>query len=82
LCNLKLGDINYERMSIHIRQGKGRKDRIVPLAAYMAEGLRRYIADEKPPTVGFLMERATTPITAVGGISSVMREVLKKTSIS
>jgi integrase/recombinase XerD len=31
LVRLKVGDIDSERMVIHIRQGKGRKDRDVPL---------------------------------------------------
>jgi site-specific recombinase XerD len=81
LCNLKLGDIDYERMSIHIRQGKGRKDRMVPLAEYMAEGLRRYIAAEKP-TVWLFNGKDKNTNYSSRGISSVMREALKKTSIT
>ena len=27
--NLKVGDIDAERMKVHIRQGKGKKDRFV-----------------------------------------------------
>ena len=81
LCNLKLGDIDYERMSIHIRQGKGRKDRIVPLANYMAEGLRAYIAAEKPNVWLFNGKDNNTNYSS-RGISSVMREALKKTTIT
>jgi len=43
VINLKLSDIDYERKTIHIRQGKYKKDRIVPLSDYMARGLKKYI---------------------------------------
>jgi site-specific recombinase XerD len=81
LCNLKLGDIDYERMSIHVRQGKGRKDRMVPLANYMAEGLRGYIAVEKP-NIWLFNGKSSNSNYSSRGISSVMREALKKTSIT
>ena len=46
--NLKIADIDFERNTIHIRQSKYLKDRIVPLSSYMARGLRKYLAVEKP----------------------------------
>jgi site-specific recombinase XerD len=36
--NLKISDIDFERKTIHIRQSKYKKDRIVPLSDYMATG--------------------------------------------
>jgi len=48
VINLKLSDIDFERKTIHIRQSKYKKDRIVPLSDYMAEGLRKYMAAEHP----------------------------------
>jgi len=81
LCNLKIADIDFERMSIHIRQGKGRKDRIVPLSEYMAKGLGRYIAAEKPNVWLFNGKNSNSNYSS-RGISSVMRAALKKTTIS
>jgi integrase/recombinase XerD len=46
--NLKIPDIDFERKTIHIRQSKYLKDRIVPLSDYMARGLRKYLYAEKP----------------------------------
>ena len=46
--NLKIPDIDFERKTIHIRQSKYLKDRIVPLSDYMARGLRKYLDVEKP----------------------------------
>ena len=39
---LKVSDIDSERRVIHIRQGKGARDRDVPLTAKLLEALRQY----------------------------------------
>lgn len=40
VATLKVGDIDGKRMLVHVRSGKGRKDRLVPLAASLLELLR------------------------------------------
>jgi integrase/recombinase XerD len=42
LCHLRPEDIDKERMVIRIREGKGRKDREVPLSPKLREQLRTY----------------------------------------
>src|SRR5260370_19961095 len=37
MCHLKVEDIDSDRMLIHIRQGKGRRDRDVPLSRKLLE---------------------------------------------
>ena len=46
--NMKISDIDFVRKTIHIRQSKYKKDRIVPLSDFMAKGLKKYLAVEKP----------------------------------
>lgn len=48
VCNLKIADIDSKRMLIMVRQGKGRKDRIVPLSQTTLETLRNYFKAFKP----------------------------------
>ena len=67
LCRLKVEDIDSTRMLIHIRQGKGGKDRDVPLSPKALETLREYWRWMKPKTYMFPGtingSRADKPIT-------------------
>lgn len=81
VINLKISDVDFERMTIHIRQSKYKKDRIVPLSPAMAVGLKKYIKAENPHIWLF---NGKTPGSkySTRGLSWVMRENLKKTSIT
>lgn len=48
VTNLKICDIDSDRMIIHIKNAKGRKDRIVPLSGYVINLLRDYYRIYKP----------------------------------
>jgi len=81
VINLKLADIDFERMTIHIRQSKYKKDRIVPLSPIMAQGLKKYIRAESP-YIWLFNGKECDGRYSVRGLSWVMRETLKKTSIT
>jgi integrase/recombinase XerD len=80
VINLKISDVDFERMTIHIRQSKYKKDRIVPLSPTMAVGLKKYLKAENPHIWLFNGKDASGKYS-VKGLSWVMREALKKTSI-
>ena len=48
ITNLKIEDIDSKRMLIHIKNAKGRKDRIVPLSQKVLDLLRTYYKQYKP----------------------------------
>ena len=54
LLNLTIKDIDSQRFLIHIRHGKGAKDRYVPLAKRVLEILRDYYRSEKIKPVNYL----------------------------
>jgi integrase/recombinase XerD len=53
ICNLLITDIDSKRMIIIIRQGKGDKDRLVPLSENVLKVLRQYFTEYKPKTYLF-----------------------------
>ena len=81
VINLKISDVDFGRKTIHIRQSKFKKDRIVPLADSMAIGLKKYLAAENPH-IWLFNGKEPDGRYSVKGLSWVMRESLKKTSIS
>jgi site-specific recombinase XerD len=81
VINLKLSDIDFERKTIHIRQSKYKKDRIVPLSPTIAKGLKKYLRSEHPIT-WFFNGKELGSQYSVKGLSWVMREALKKTTIT
>lgn len=47
LLNLKLTDIDLENKSLFVRQGKGNKDRVIPICDRLAETLGRYLVERQ-----------------------------------
>lgn len=47
LLSLKFTDIDLENLSIFVRQGKGSKDRIIPISYKLAEILKKYLSERK-----------------------------------
>lgn len=46
--SLRLGDLDFDRLHLKVVQGKGKKDRYVPLSSHLVRGLKVYIEAEKP----------------------------------
>jgi site-specific recombinase XerD len=81
VCNLKIGDIDSDRMLIHVEQGKGRKDRKVMLSPGLLQLLRDYWREARPagwlfpgkpkinPLSSRQLNRAFKSATHIAGIS-------------
>jgi integrase/recombinase XerD len=80
VINLKIADLDFERKTIHIRQSKFKKDRMVPLSDLMATGLKKYLSAEHP-YVYLFNGKEPDGRYSIKGLSWVMREALKKTEI-
>jgi len=46
--SVRLQDLDFDRKQLKIVQGKGKKDRYVPLSEHLIRGLQKYIEAEKP----------------------------------
>jgi site-specific recombinase XerD len=45
---LDLGDVDFEQELVHVRSGKGARDRVVPLGEEAAHWVARYLRDARP----------------------------------
>lgn len=85
--NLKVGDIDQERMKVHIRQGKGRKDRFVTLPKVTLLALRAYWATHRNARLLFPSGKtpknrhsAKAPMDR-GGLQKSMRVIVRDCGI-
>lgn len=51
--SIRLQDLDFDRQRLMVYQGKGKKDRYLPLSEHMIRGLKTYIDAEKPETYLF-----------------------------
>lgn len=72
--NIKLSDIDSKRMQVNIQEGKGLKQRKVPLSPLMLDTLRRYFKAYKPQH--YLFEGAGGKGTHLG--VGAVREICQK----
>ena len=52
MCNLNVGDVDLDTLAVTIRQGKGRKDRMVYIGARTARAVSRYLGERIDPLDG------------------------------
>lgn len=81
VLSLQVGDIDSGRMKVHIRRGKGSKDRLVTLPQLALETLRRYWKSHRHPTWIFPNgrngeeRRAATHIMDRGGVQKSLKAI-------
>jgi integrase/recombinase XerD len=78
---LELKDIDSDRMQIHVRQGKGRKDRYVTLSTLMLRGLRQYYEVCKPKRYLFNGQKPGEPL-AERAMQWVLNQAVRKAGLS
>jgi site-specific recombinase XerD len=47
LLHLMMTDVDIENLSIFVRQGKGNKDRVIPMSFTLAQSLSQYLEERK-----------------------------------
>ena len=80
LC-LQVGDIDSARMVLHVRQGKGGKDRLVPLSLRLLEDLRAYWRLCRPRTWLFPGKKPGQPLSR-GNVQRNFRRTARRAGIS
>jgi integrase/recombinase XerD len=78
---LRVEDIDSKRMVIRVHQGKGKKDRYVPLTPTLLAVLRKYWNTYRPKGVLFPSQRGGAALTQ-GSLTNVCVEARKKAGLS
>ena len=81
IVNLKMQDIDRERMVITIRQAKGRKDRQVMLSAALLDLLSIYYAEEKNKPKVYLFEGQYEGQYGKRSIEHIMKAAKRKAGV-
>jgi site-specific recombinase XerD len=81
LLHLQVRDIDSARMVLHVRQGKGGKDRLVPLSLRLLEDLRAYWRHGRPRTWLFPGHKPGRPLSG-GGVQRLFRRVARAAALS
>ena len=87
-CGLRIGElvalevksIDLHRGMLHVVQGKGRKDRYVPLGAMLCRGITSHIEAESPKKWLFTGKDSSVPMST-RGTTWVVNEAVKKCNI-
>ncbi len=79
LVNLRISDIDSERMQVLIKRGKGKKDRYVVLPESVLSDLRKYYIQYQPDD--FLFEGQRGGQYSVRSVQQVFHTALKKAGI-
>jgi len=82
LCRLKTSDIDSKRMCLRVDQGKGCKDRYVPLSVRLLEQLRDYWRRASPPAQWLFSGHPTDRAMTRSGPSWIYRTAAKKANIN
>ena len=86
---LQVGDIDKDRKVVHIRNGKGGRDRVIPLPTVTLRGLRAYYQTHRNPTwifpalgqnMGRNAQAAAKPVSS-SGVQGALRRTVKKLGI-
>ncbi len=78
IVNLRIEDIDSKRMLIHIKNAKGRKDRLIPLSPYVLELLRQYYKEYKPEE--YLFNGQNVKQYSVGSCQKIYKKYIDKHS--
>ena len=78
IINLKIEDIDSKRMLIHIKNAKGRKDRVVPLSETVLHLLREYWKKYKPQE--YLFNGQASKQYSIGSCQAIYKKYIDPNS--
>lgn len=82
VCTLGVGDIDSKRMVIHVRQGKGGRDRYVMLPERVLFVLRRYWISQRPTKPVLFPGQQADRCVSASAVQKNLRDAARKAGLS
>jgi integrase/recombinase XerD len=82
VCGLRIADIDSQRMRIHVRAGKGKKDRYVMLGESLLALLRQYYQAARPKGEYLFPGQKPQRHLTTTAVNKVLRQVIAATGLS
>lgn len=80
LTNLKVSDIDFNTLTVHVRNGKGGKDRVTYINAVAAKYLMEYLNRRKEDCECLFCNANHLPLNA-GGVRSILKRLEAKSGV-
>ncbi|TFH29995.1 MAG: integrase [Myxococcales bacterium] len=81
-CHLCVGDIDSKRMVIHVRAGKGGRDRYAMLGPVLLDSLRQYYRTKRPPKPYLFPSTVPGKPLSAQGVQTALRIALTHSGVS
>jgi len=82
VCGLRIADIDSQRRRIHVRSGKGKKDRYVMLGESLVDLLRQYYQKVRPQGEYLFPGYSPHRPICTTAVSQVLRKVVRQTGLA
>ena len=82
LCQMDVSDVNLTEMVVHVRHGKGGKERETYISTVALEWLKKYLASRKEDDAPFLFSNKNHERIHAVGVRFVLNQVAKRAGVS
>ena len=81
LSSLEIDDVNFAELSVHVRHGKGKKERITYITSICANYLQKYLSSRKDNCKSLFTNRYYNKINP-GGIRHILNKVAERSGVA
>ena len=80
LTDLEIDDLDFGKLSVHVRNGKGAKERTVYMTDLARQHLQEYLMNRKELSNHVFLNRANKPLAA-GGVRHILNELGERAKV-
>lgn len=81
LASMEIGDIDFQSLSVHVRYGKGNKERLTFINNVAKTHLQKYLLARKETITALFCNGKHDPLNA-GGVRYILKEIEKRSGVT